>query len=83
MSTALHLAATATIPGAFDAMVRRLEVRDGNKLEPNYVDHLRTAMRDLSGYELSVPKEFVLATIVHGRKYAAVFDKMNWSLLRP
>jgi hypothetical protein len=64
-------------------MVRRLEERDGKKLEPDYVEHLRTTMWDLTGYELSVPKEFVLGTITHGRKYAGVFEQMKCSLLRP
>ena len=40
-------------------------------------------MRDLDGYELSIPKEFVLSTISHGRQYAEVFERMKWSLLKP
>ena len=83
LMTGVHLAATATIPGAFEAMVRKLEERDGQKLAPGYIKHLRTTMRDLDGYELSVPKEFVLSTISHGHQYAEVFERMKWSLLKP
>ena len=36
-------------PEAFKEMVRRIEARDGKKLDPDYVAHLRNELKDLPG----------------------------------
>ena len=57
LSAGTRLAATGMIPDAFKEMVRQIEASDGKKLEPEYIERLRKELTDLSGYELSVPKE--------------------------
>ncbi len=60
-------------PEAFQEMVRQIETRDGKKLEPEYVEYLRKSLKDLTPFELNVPKGFVLSTVAHAQEYSNVF----------
>jgi hypothetical protein len=77
----IHNYAYASNPEAFDALVQRLEAKDGHTMDAAMKESLRQAMLDPSGYELEVAKERTLITLGAADKLAPMFHDMKWTLV--
>jgi len=80
-----QLAATASHEGAFNTLVRRLQATGLEQLDEAPVrEAVRERLRDMSGYDIAIPKHHILQMMPQlSRELAEVFYGMSWSLTHP